>query len=266
MAVACGNSNHIAKKADPLNRGAPCYRCPISKLAVSIISPCPDTPIILHSKGGVVPCSNSSHTAKTAHLNRGVPVNPCPITELAGSIISPCPDPPIILHGKRMVRSCGNSSHTTKSSDLNKLDHRNRGIPVNCSPIPELASFIISSPCADTTITNYSKRMGISCSNSSRTAKTAHLNRGIPHSCSPIPELAPTIFSPCPDTPIILHGKRMIGSCGNSNDTAKTTHLNRGVPVNPSPIPELAVSIISPCPDTPIILHGKRMIGSCGNS
>src|SRR3990167_3391962 len=109
MGVTDGNSDYIPKIAN-LYRRVPVSPCPITKLAIIVIPPCPGTPIPLYGKG-MESCGSSNHIAKTAYLYQGVPFSPCPITKLTVSIIPTCQDTPIILHCKGMVVSCGNSSH-----------------------------------------------------------------------------------------------------------------------------------------------------------
>src|SRR3990172_4030958 len=96
--VSASANDDCSCQAAHLDRGILANLCPIPKLAITIISPTPDTPITFNSEGMIAPCSNGCGSDKTAYLNRGETVirffsNP----ELAISVISPRPDTPITL-------------------------------------------------------------------------------------------------------------------------------------------------------------------------
>src|SRR3990172_4301776 len=198
--VSSSANDDCSCQAAHLDRGILANLCPIPKLAITIISPTPDTPITFNSEGMIAPCSNGCGSDKTAYLNRGEAISSgLPIAKLTIIIISPCPDTAVILQGKGMVVSRGNRYYSTKTADLKR-----RETVIRFFSIPKLAVLAIA-PSPDSSITLYGKGMSVPCSYGHHVTKTADLNRCIPVIIfSPIPKLTILVRPPGPDRPVTL--------------------------------------------------------------
>src|SRR5439155_18647721 len=76
--------------------------CPISKLTLSVVTPCHHCPIHLHGQGMILPRSHPNGITDPDSLYRYIAGVCCAVAKLPLSVVTPIPYCPVSLQGNRM--------------------------------------------------------------------------------------------------------------------------------------------------------------------
>ena len=239
----------------------------VAELAVRVLSPAPDRPILQHRARVIVSSVNVDCRVDAGHLHGhvGRSLLIIVLAELAVLVITPAPHRPVRQQRARVFRSSGDARGRVDTRHL----HGHVGRSLLIIVLAEHA-VLVTSPAPHRPVRQHRARVILSSAHARGGVDAGHPHGHVGRSLLivVVAELAVLVITPAPHSPVLQHRARVIFSGRDAQGVVDARHLHGHIVCGRWLVvsTRLAVRVTSPAPNCPVRQHCARVVISKGGA